>query len=304
MLRKFLGRLRRDKKGQGLVEYALIIGGVALIAAASISVFGHKTTDIISAVAVILPGAHTDDNNAIQSGHLIETAPSGTSGAIAVDVTTIPASKNTDRLGLNVLGTQVLRTASMVSSLSLRDRSRKGLTAIWRLSSPDGSQGSDGPRSFRWNGWPYSVCDAWILPMIWWVLLLFVLPATVIDLKTREVPDLLSLTLLGWAIVVTGLHLHDVGWASLLGGFLIGIGFSGAFYAMGGIGGGDVKFIAALGAALGHAAIIPALFWIALSGGALALLALYRGKRDLAYLPAIAIGLAIDQLCHGRFIHV
>ena len=140
--------------------------------------------------------------------------------------------------------------------------------------------------------------------MIWWVLLLFVLPATVIDLKTREVPDLLSLTLLGWAIVVTGLHLHDVGWASLLGGFLIGIGFSGAFYVMGGIGGGDVKFIAALGAALGHAAIIPALFWIALSGGALALLALYRGKRDLAYLPAIAIGLAIDQLCHGRFIHV
>jgi prepilin peptidase CpaA len=140
--------------------------------------------------------------------------------------------------------------------------------------------------------------------MIWWVLLLFVFPATVIDLKTREVPDLLSLTLLGWAIVVTGLHLHDVGWASLLGGFLIGIGFSGAFYAMGGIGGGDVKFIAALGAALGHAAMIPALFWIALSGGALALLALYRGKRDLAYLPAIAIGLAIDQLCHGRFIHV
>ena len=62
MLRKFLGRLRRDKKGQGLVEYALIIGGVALIAAASISVFGHKTTDIISAVAAILPGAHSGDN--------------------------------------------------------------------------------------------------------------------------------------------------------------------------------------------------------------------------------------------------
>lgn len=104
MLRKFLGRLRRDKKGQGLVEYALIIGGVALIAAASISVFGHKTTDIISAVATILPGAHTDDNNAIQSGHLIETAATGTGGAIAVDAITILNNKNTDRLGVNVLG--------------------------------------------------------------------------------------------------------------------------------------------------------------------------------------------------------
>ena len=106
MLRKFLGRLRRDKKGQGLVEYALLIGGVALIAAASVSLFGHKTTDIISAVAVILPGAHTDDNNLIQSGHLIETGPSGTGGAIALDVPAITAGANTDRLGLNVLGAE------------------------------------------------------------------------------------------------------------------------------------------------------------------------------------------------------
>jgi prepilin peptidase CpaA len=140
--------------------------------------------------------------------------------------------------------------------------------------------------------------------MNWWVLVLFVLPATVIDLKTREVPDLLSLSLLGWAIVVTGLHLHDVGWASLLLGFVIGIAASGFFFAVGGVGGGDVKFIAALGAAIGHAALVPALFWIALSGGALALLALCRGKRDLAYLPAVAIGLAISQFWHVRFIHV
>ena len=105
MVRNFLGRLRRDKKGQGLVEYALLIGGVALIAAAAVSVFGHKTTDIIGAVAAILPGAHTDDNNVIQSGHLIETGPSGSSGAIALDANAILSNKNTDRLGVNVLGT-------------------------------------------------------------------------------------------------------------------------------------------------------------------------------------------------------
>ena len=128
MLRKFLGRLRRDKKGQGLVEYALIIGGVALIAAASISVFGHKTTDIISAVAAILPGAHSDDNNAIQSGHLIETGPSGTSGAIALDVPAILAGNGQRPPRAERSGSQprVLRTASMVSSLSrsVTDRGR------------------------------------------------------------------------------------------------------------------------------------------------------------------------------------
>jgi len=104
MIRQLIRRLRRDKRGQGLVEYGLLIGGVALISAAAVSLFGHKTSDIIGSVAAILPGAHTDDNNTIMSGHLIETAPTGTSGAIALDVATIQANKGTDRLGVSVLG--------------------------------------------------------------------------------------------------------------------------------------------------------------------------------------------------------
>jgi Flp pilus assembly pilin Flp len=64
MLRKMF----RNKKGQGLVEYGLIIAGVALICAAAISVFGHKTNDLIAAVAAILPGAHADDNARSSAG--------------------------------------------------------------------------------------------------------------------------------------------------------------------------------------------------------------------------------------------
>lgn len=100
MLRKLL----RNKKGQGLVEYGLIIAGVALICAAAISVFGHKTSDLISAVAAVLPGAHTDDNAPIASGKLIETAPN-TAGNIQLDVTTITTNSGTGRLGNNVIGT-------------------------------------------------------------------------------------------------------------------------------------------------------------------------------------------------------
>ena len=70
----------RNRKGQGLVEYALIIAGVALIAAVGISVFGHKVSDMIDAVAVILPGADTGDNGPISSGHLIETTDASFSG--------------------------------------------------------------------------------------------------------------------------------------------------------------------------------------------------------------------------------
>ena len=93
-------KLIRSKKGQGLVEYGLIIAGVALICAAAISVFGHKTSDLIAATAAILPGAHADDNGPMTSGKLIETTVDGTSGAIALDAGTIASGG--DRLGTNV----------------------------------------------------------------------------------------------------------------------------------------------------------------------------------------------------------
>ena len=99
-----LRKLFRDRKGQGLVEYALLIAGVALISAAAISTFGHKTSDLISAVATILPGAHTGDNAPIQSGHLIETDQNGTGGSIELSTTQILAGNGQDRLGQNILG--------------------------------------------------------------------------------------------------------------------------------------------------------------------------------------------------------
>lgn len=99
MLRKMF----RSKKGQGLVEYGLIIAGVALICAAAVSVFGHKTSDLISAVATILPGAHDDDNGPMVSGKLIETT-SAAAGDITLDAATIATNVNTARLENNVLG--------------------------------------------------------------------------------------------------------------------------------------------------------------------------------------------------------
>jgi Flp pilus assembly pilin Flp len=96
-------RKNTRRKAQGLVEYALLTAGVALICAAAVSIIGHKTNDMLAAVAAILPGAHTDDNAPIISGHLIETAQ-GTGGAIALNVAAIAGNTNKDRLALNVLG--------------------------------------------------------------------------------------------------------------------------------------------------------------------------------------------------------
>jgi pilus assembly protein Flp/PilA len=94
-----LRKLFRNRKGQGLVEYGLIIAGVALICAAAVSIFGHKTNDLIAAVAAVLPGAHAEDNAAIVSGELIETANNEAAGGRALDVGAIVANKNSARLG-------------------------------------------------------------------------------------------------------------------------------------------------------------------------------------------------------------
>jgi hypothetical protein len=88
-----------------MVEYALLVAGVALIGAASTSVFGHKTNDMIAMTAAVLPGAHTDDNGPIVSGKIIETspgAPGDPTPGIGLNVEQIVAGNGTERLGINV----------------------------------------------------------------------------------------------------------------------------------------------------------------------------------------------------------
>jgi pilus assembly protein Flp/PilA len=96
-----LKKLIRNRKGQGLVEYALIIAGVTLICAVGISIFGHKVAGLIDTVAVILPGAHTECNGPITDGQLIETT-SGAAGDIQLDTTAIIAANGTARLDTNL----------------------------------------------------------------------------------------------------------------------------------------------------------------------------------------------------------
>ncbi len=97
-------RLAKNRKGQGLVEYALLVAGVALVAIVGISVFGHKVADLISAAAVILPGAHGDDNAPIAIGSLIETTEGGADSPITLDVDGIVDNSGEGRLGLNLWG--------------------------------------------------------------------------------------------------------------------------------------------------------------------------------------------------------
>ncbi|MBM3820542.1 MAG: hypothetical protein FJW14_16200 [Acidimicrobiia bacterium] len=118
-------RLRRSETGAALVEYALIIAGVALIGAAAVSVFGNKVTDLLATAAAILPGAHADTNAPIVSGRIIETSPNAqgfddgnSATGIGLDVNAITQGNGQRRLGDNVGGDGSL------SSLVLETKNR------------------------------------------------------------------------------------------------------------------------------------------------------------------------------------
>ena len=69
--------LRRSRKGQSLVEYGILIGGVALVCLAAVSIFGHKTGDLIGTVAAALPGYETEDSGPVVIGSLVSTTNNG-----------------------------------------------------------------------------------------------------------------------------------------------------------------------------------------------------------------------------------
>ena len=60
----------------------------------------------------------------------------------------------------------------------------------------------------------------------------------------------------------------------------------------------------AIGTAVGPWALFSILAWMAFAGGILALIAAARGKRELAYVPAIAVGVAVETFWPGGLARV
>jgi Flp pilus assembly pilin Flp len=72
---RIVRRLRQYETGAALVEYALIIAGVALIGAAAVWIFGNRVTGMLTTAAAHLPGGQTDTNTPNLRGRINETPP-------------------------------------------------------------------------------------------------------------------------------------------------------------------------------------------------------------------------------------
>jgi prepilin peptidase CpaA len=105
----------------------------------------------------------------------------------------------------------------------------------------------------------------------WWPSVVVLTVATITDLRSRRIPNWLVLPFLGTGIVVSavGHGWHGVG-QSLMGLALGGLVF-GLLCWMGGMGMGDVKLLAAIGAWIGPGQLITALVLIGIVGGIMAL---------------------------------
>ena len=123
-----------------------------------------------------------------------------------------------------------------------------------------------------------------IVPMVLLVI------ATWCDLRTREIPDWFSAALVLTGIIAAGFGWAGVRWWMVLSGLLLGFLIGLALFHFAKFGGGDAKLIAGIGAILGPVGLLFALFWMAVFGGVLALIAMIRGQRDYAYGPAILAG--------------
>jgi prepilin peptidase CpaA len=95
--------------------------------------------------------------------------------------------------------------------------------------------------------------------------------AAVWDLKSRRIPNFLTFGSALVAIVVHGYYggLPAAGWSLI--GWLIGVAFFLPFFALGGMGAGDVKLLAAIGAWLGPGATVWVALFSLICGGVLGL---------------------------------
>ena len=102
--------------------------------------------------------------------------------------------------------------------------------------------------------------------------------AAVTDLRCRRIPNTLTFTgaLLGfiYSVTING----GAGALTSIAGWALGLALFLPFYALGGMGAGDVKLLACLGAWMGPAGVIRVAIYAAIAGGAFALLVALRHR--------------------------
>src|SRR5919108_2771175 len=101
----------------------------------------------------------------------------------------------------------------------------------------------------------------------------------VIDVRTRRVPNALTLGLAASGIAAAAAGVSGLSLGASLVGFALGMALMLPGHLIAGTGAGDVKFFAAIGTLIGPVAIATAFLYTALAGGVLAVFVALRRQR-------------------------
>ena len=113
--------------------------------------------------------------------------------------------------------------------------------------------------------------------------------ATYSDLRWRKIPNCLTLPAIALGFLLNFLGNSWNGLLSASFGFLVGMGLLMLPYLLGGMGGGDVKLMGALGALLGSHAILNVFLYTSLVGGGIAIAVAVANKSLIEMLRRIWI---------------
>jgi Flp pilus assembly protein protease CpaA len=103
--------------------------------------------------------------------------------------------------------------------------------------------------------------------------------AAIIDLRTRRVPNALTMSVACGGVAIAALGIGPIGIGAAISGCLIGLAVMLPGHLIGGTGGGDVKLLASVGTLLGPTATLRAFVATAIAGGVIAVVVALRRRR-------------------------
>ncbi len=113
----------------------------------------------------------------------------------------------------------------------------------------------------------------------WWPVLILLAIATVEDIRSRRIPNWLVLPFLAAGVVVNTACHGAKGLGQSMGGMALALAVTGILCWLRGMGMGDLKLCAAVGAWIGSGQLVVALAATGIAGGVLALIwAAWRGS--------------------------
>ena len=111
------------------------------------------------------------------------------------------------------------------------------------------------------------------------MLAIGVIAATVVDLRTRRIPNVLTGTMAASGLVLAAFGFGRISVGAALLGCVIGLVLMLPGHVLGATGAGDVKLMAAVGSLLGPLVTINAVLFTAVAGGVLAVVVAVQRKR-------------------------